>query len=88
MVSARRPRTGLRAVVEVIAALAFVLAVADGFRWGNRWYIASRWAQEDADLAHARMDLADEALIRGLVLLAVAVVAAVIVWRMRVAARR
>lgn len=83
-----RTHAGSRAVVEVIATLAFVLAVADGFRWGNRWYIAGRWAQTDEDLGHAMLAHAQEALVRGVVLLLVAVVAAVVAWRMRVAARR
>ena len=83
-----RTHAGSRAVVEVIATLAFILAVADGSRWGNRWYIAGQWAQTDPDLGHAMLAHAHEALLRGVVLLLVAVVASVVAWRMRVAARR
>lgn len=77
-------RVRLRAAAQVIAVLALVLAVADGFRWGNRWYVATQFAQSDVDSGNAMVAHAHEALVRGLALLLVAAVAAVIGWRVRV----
>lgn len=64
--------------------VALVLAVADGFRWGNRWYVATQVARSDVDWGNAMVAHAHGALVRGLVLLVVAAVAAVIGWRVRV----
>lgn len=68
--------------------LALVLAVADGFRWGNRWYVATRFARSDVDWGNALVAHAHGALVRGLALLVVAGVAAVIGWRVRLVLHR
>jgi hypothetical protein len=78
----------VRAAAQVVAVLTFLLAVADGFRWGNRWYLATRFARSDVDVGNAMVAHAHEALVRGLVLLLVAAVAAAIGWRVRVVVRR
>lgn len=80
----RAARTRLRAPARVVAVVALVLAVADGFRWGNRWYVATQVARSDVDWGNAMVAHAHGALVRGLVLLVVAAVAAVIGWRVRV----
>lgn len=81
-------RVRLRAAVKVVAVLALVLAVADGFRWGNRWYLATQIAQSDVDWGNAMVAHAHDALVRGLALLLVAAVAAAIGWRVRVVVHR
>lgn len=85
-VRAQVRRGRVRVTAQVVAVAALLLAVADGFRWGNRWFVATRLAdagQQDAMIAHAH-----GALVRGLALLLVAVVAAVVGWRLRVVVRR
>jgi len=83
-------RGRVRVTAQVVAVAALLLAVADGFRWGNRWFVAARLAdagQQDAMIAHAHAH-AHGALVRGLALLLVAVAAAVVGWRLRVVVRR
>ncbi|GAB6936752.1 hypothetical protein JCM11754A_02750 [Isoptericola variabilis] len=78
----RRRGRGLFQAVAVVAAL---LAVADGFRWGNRWYVSTMF--DDPDDALYSLEIlakAHDALVHGLLWLAVAVAAAVIGWRLRV----
>lgn len=77
-----------RAVAKVVAVLALALAVAEAFRWGNRWYVATRFARSDADWGNAMAADAHEALVAGLALLLVAGVAAVVGWRVRVVVHR
>ncbi len=84
----RAVRTRVRAAARVLAVVALVLAVADGFRWGNRWYVATQLARTDAGGGDAMVVHAHDALVRGLALLVVAVVAAVVGWRLRVVAQR
>lgn len=88
--TARRHRAliRMRATAKGIAVLALILAIADGFRWGNRWYVATQFARTDVDLGNAVVAHAHGALVRGLVLLLVAVVAAVIGWRVRIVVQR
>jgi hypothetical protein len=81
-------RVRLRAAVRVVAVLALALAVVDGVRWGNRWYVATQFARSDVDWGNATVAHAHEALVRGLALLLVAAVAAVIGWRVRVVVHR
>lgn len=81
-------RARVRTTAKVVAVLALVLAVADGFRWGNRWYVATRFARSDVDWGNALAAHAHGALVRGLALLVVAGVAAVIGWRVRLVLHR
>ncbi|HWV77050.1 MAG TPA: hypothetical protein VN027_07030 [Isoptericola sp.] len=78
----RRRGRGLFQAAAVVAAL---LAVADGFRWGNRWYVSTMF--DDPDDALYSLEIlakAHDALVHGLLWLAVAVAAAIIGWRLRV----
>lgn len=81
-------RARARTTAKVVAVLAFLLAVADGFRWGNRWYVATRFARSDVDSGNAMVAHAHGALVHGLVLLLVAGVAAAVGWRVRVVLHR
>ena len=67
--------------------LAVLLAVADGFRWGNRWYVSTMFEDSDPVYALEILAKAHDALVHGLVWLVVALVAAVVGWRLRVVRR-
>lgn len=84
---AQQARARVRAAARVVA-VTLVLAVADGFRWGNRWYVATQFARTDVDWGNAMIAHAHGALVRGLVLLLVSAVAGVIGWRLRVVVHR
>jgi len=76
-------------VARVVAAVALYLAVADGFRWGNRWYVSTMYDRSGAPvIAHDVLMKAHDALLHGLVWLAVALVAAVVGWQLRLVRRR
>jgi hypothetical protein len=79
--------TGIRTTAKVVALLALALAVADLFRWGNRWYVATRFARTDQARGDAMIAHAHAPLVSALALLLVAAVAAVIGWRLRIVAR-
>ncbi|PFG41499.1 hypothetical protein ATJ88_0138 [Isoptericola jiangsuensis] len=78
----------VRRVARPVAVVALLLAVADVFRWGNRWYVSTMFggAASGDPLAVERLVGAYTALLTGLVWLAVAVVAATVGWRLRVVA--
>lgn len=77
-----------RAVARFVAIAALCLAVADGFRWGNRWYVATMFDRSGGtEMALDVLAKAHDALLRGLGWLAVAVVCAAIGWRLRVVRR-
>lgn len=68
--------------------MAAFLAVADGFRWGNRWYVSTMFDGPD-DVLYSLEILAKahDALVHGLIWLVVALVAAAAGWRLRVVRR-
>ncbi|WP_278235472.1 hypothetical protein [Isoptericola sp. AK164] len=73
-------RDRLHGLLRLVLVVGTGLAVADGFRWGNRLYLSTQFA--DVDLAYAA-DLAAharDALAHGLVWLVVAALAAVVAW--------
>lgn len=74
-----------RGLFQAVAVLAAFLAVADGFRWGNRWYVSTMFdGPGDAAYALDILTKAHDALLHGLVWLVVAAVSAAIGWRLRV----
>ncbi|GGC00489.1 hypothetical protein GCM10010972_11560 [Cellulomonas carbonis] len=85
-ISTRLGDLGAVATARLVAVVAACLAVADGFRWGNRWYVSSVFAGDPETQGHALeiLSSAHSALVDGLVELSVAAVAAVIGWRLRV----
>ncbi|GIG34942.1 hypothetical protein Cpa01nite_03230 [Cellulomonas pakistanensis] len=78
----------VRVAAKVVAVVALALAVADGFRWGNRWYVATQFARSDVDWGNAMVAHAHGALVSGLALLLVAALAAVVGWRPRLVLQR
>lgn len=65
--------------------MAAFLAVADGFRWGNRWYVSTMFdGPDDALYSLEILAKAHDALVHGLIWLVVAATAAAIGWRLRV----
>lgn len=85
---ARGSRT--RTAAQVLAVLAGVWAVADLCRWGNRWYVATRWidAPGASQQGYLLLQSAHACLVSALVALAVAGSAAVVGWRLRVTGTR
>ncbi|MDO8143807.1 hypothetical protein [Isoptericola sp. 178] len=71
-----------------MALVAALLAIADGFRWGNRWYVSTMYggAADGGALAVERLVAAHSALVSGLGWLCLAVAAAVLGWRLRIVA--
>lgn len=65
-----------------MAVVAMCLAVADGFRWGNRWYVASQFGE--GQLALERLTGAHAALLAGLGWLCLAMAAAAVGWQLRI----
>jgi len=79
------PRSRTRRLARILAVVASCLAVADGFRWGNRWYVSTMFdAPGDAAYAADILAKAHAALVHGLGWLLLAVLAAVVGWRLRV----
>ncbi|GAA1980187.1 hypothetical protein GCM10009718_16400 [Isoptericola halotolerans] len=76
----------LRRTARGVAVVAALLAVADGFRWGNRWYVSTMFggARSGNDLAAERLAGAHGALVACLCWLSLAIVAAVVGWQLRV----
>ncbi|WP_277211154.1 hypothetical protein [Isoptericola croceus] len=64
---------------RVVALVAGCLAIADGFRWGNRLYVSTMF-DEGSWTALERADAAQEALVSGLGFLTITVLAAVVGW--------
>ncbi|WP_166848104.1 hypothetical protein [Isoptericola sp. BMS4] len=83
----RTPR--LHALARVVTLVALVLAVADGFRWGNRWYLSTAFGDAGSP-GHAADLLASAhgALLHGLGWLALAVAAGAVGWQLRVVRRQ
>ncbi|MGF0115150.1 hypothetical protein ACQFYA_02330 [Promicromonospora sp. Marseille-Q5078] len=76
-------------VARIVAAVALCLAVADGFRWGNRWYVSTMYDRSGSTvISHNVLMKAHDALLHGLVWLAVALVAAVVGWQLHLVRRR
>ena len=74
-----------RGLFQAVAVLAAFFAVADGFRWGNRWYVSTMFADADDPVYSLEiLAKAHDALVHGLVWLVVALVAAFVGWRLRV----
>lgn len=73
-----------RGWAQVTGVIALLLAVAEGFRWGNRAYLAHVLAGEPGMAAFAleRALGAQEALLHGVVLLAVGLVLVALGWRL------
>ncbi|MEL7977518.1 hypothetical protein AAG589_16765 [Isoptericola sp. F-RaC21] len=76
-----------RGLFQAVAVLAVLLAVADGFRWGNRWYLSTMFDRSDREYALEILAKAHDALVHGLAWLVVALVAAALGWRLRVVRR-
>jgi hypothetical protein len=78
----------VRRAARLVAVVAVAFAVADGFRWGNRWYVSTMFggAASGDPLAVDRLVGAHGALVSGLVWWGVAAVAAAVGWRLRVVA--
>lgn len=72
-----------RRLARPVAVVAVLLAVADLFRWGNRWYLSTRMA-DTPDGGFGLLAAAHSALLAAVVWLVVAAVAAVVGWRLRV----
>ncbi|MFE7405177.1 hypothetical protein [Isoptericola sp. NPDC057559] len=82
-----RSRRG-RGLFRAVAVVAACLAVADTFRWGNRWYVSTMFdGPGDAVYALDILTKAHDALLHGLAWLAVALLAAAVGWRLRVVRR-
>lgn len=75
-----------RGVARGVAVVAAVLAVVDGFRWGNRWYVSTMFGSAGSgdDLAAEKLAGAHGALVAGLAWLCLAIAAAVVGWRLSV----
>ncbi|WP_129336989.1 hypothetical protein [Cellulomonas endophytica] len=86
VVPPRRRTSAARSVARRVAVVAAVLAVADGFRWGNRWYLAVQLSEgaDGGSMAAPFYAGAHDALARGLACLVVALVAAAVGWGLRV----
>ncbi len=69
-------------LVRIAAVGVFLLAVADLFRWGNRWYVSTAFADDPGYSATLEAG-AHHALVRALACLLVAVALAVVGWRVR-----
>ncbi|MFE5342926.1 hypothetical protein ACFQ80_22100 [Isoptericola sp. NPDC056578] len=76
-----------RGILRVVAVLALFLAFADGFRWGNRWYISTMFEDSSPEYALEIIAKAHDALVHGLIWLVVAALAAAVGWRLRVVRR-
>lgn len=76
----------LRTTARIVAVVAAGLAIADGFRWGNRWYVSTMFGGAESGnlLAVERLVGAHDALVAGLAWLCLAIVAAVVGWRLRI----
>lgn len=73
-----------RTVARLVAIVATCLAVADGFRWGNRWYVSTMFGSSgEADIAGDILAKAHGALLQGLGWLALAILAATVGWQLR-----
>jgi hypothetical protein len=73
-----------RGLFRIVAVVALCLAVADGFRWGNRWYVSTMVEDSSPGYALEIVAKAHDALVHGLAWLVVAVIAALVGWRLRV----
>ena len=73
-----------RSVARFIAVLAAAFAVADLFRWGNRWYVSTQVAATDELWAGQLLAHAHTALVGALLWTLLAVVAAGVGWQLRV----
>ena len=69
-------------LVRIAAVGAFLLVVADLFRWGNRWYVSTQYPDDAAYSASLELG-AHQALVRALASLLVAAALALVGWRVR-----
>ncbi|GII98317.1 hypothetical protein Slu03_06950 [Sediminihabitans luteus] len=80
----------VRATARVVAVGAVLMAVADAFRCGNRWYVSTMFGGADSG-DYMALDLAAgafHAMVACLAWVCVALVAAAVGWRLRVVSAR
>ncbi|MBO1752071.1 hypothetical protein J4G33_09675 [Actinotalea sp. BY-33] len=81
-------RHGVRSLARGLAVVAAALAVADLFRWGNRWYVSTQFAASDEAYASQLLASAHAPLVSAVVWVLVATAATAIGWRLRVVRAR